>query len=360
MTSDSEILCALLRSAMWRQPYSSMDAMKGISSEQWQRIYALSVNQGVLALALDGVMRLPKEKQPSFDIRIKWGYNAEVTAKKYNVQKATAEKLAAIFAENGIRTMVLKGLGLSLYYPRPQLRPFGDIDIYLFDKFDEGNRIMDKYGCNVDDSYYRHYEFGFGGFNIENHSCFVETRINDTNKYIENQLQSMVAGTRSDPSLAGILLPSPDFNALFLARHASWHFARESIRLRDLCDWALFLNAEIGNIDMGRYMEQLRKSGLDRFVSIMTDISKDKLGLDVNLPYSQHHPELCERVFDDIINFRKPKLKDVGPVMRFVRKLRMRIRRKWCYDLVVPDSFYGNTLHSVFNYVKHPKSIFKK
>lgn len=359
MTSDSEILCALLRSAMWQRPYN-MDTMREISSEQWQRVYAMSVNQGVLALALDGIMLLPKEMQPGFDIRIKWGYNAEVIANKYNAQKATAEKLAAIFADRGIHTMILKGLGLSLYYPRPQLRPFGDIDIYLFDKFDDGNRIMDKYGCSVDDSYYRHYEFGFGGFNIENHRCFVETRINDTNKYIENELQSIVSDTTSTPSLAGILLPSPNFNALFLARHASWHFARESIRLRDLCDWALFLNAEIGNIDMNRYMEQLRKSGLERFVSIMTDICKDKLGLDMTLPISRHYPELNERVFNDVINFRKPKLKNVGTVKRFVRKLQMRIQRKWCYDLVVPDSFYGNTLYSIANYVTHPSSIIKK
>ena len=359
MISDQEILCALCRSAMWQQP-CDLDLSPGISDEQWQRIYMNSVRHGVLALALDGVMRLPKELQPGFNTRIKWGYNAEVIAKRYNAQKATAEKLAAIFAEKGIRTMVMKGIGLSLYYPLPRQRPFGDIDIYLFDKFDEGNRIMSKYGCDVDGSYYRHYEFGFGGFNIENHSCFVETRINDTNKYIESELQAMVSDVRTAPSLKGILLPSPDFNALFLARHASWHFARESIQLRDLCDWALFLNAEIGNIDTTRYMEQLRNSGMERFVSIITDICRMKLGLKAELPVSSHYPELCERVFEDIINYRKPQFKNVSTIKHFILKLKMRIERKWCYDMIVPDSFYGNTLHSVTNYITHPSSIFKK
>ena len=154
MIVDQDILCALCRSAMWQQP-CDLDLTPGISDEQWQRIYMNSVRHGVLALALDGVMRLPKELQPGFNTRIKWGYNAEVIAKRYNAQKATAEKLAAIFAEKGIRTMVMKGIGLSLYYPLPRQRPFGDIDIYLFDKFDEGNRIMSKYGCDVDGSYYR-------------------------------------------------------------------------------------------------------------------------------------------------------------------------------------------------------------
>ena len=140
MISDQEILCALCRSAMWQQP-CDLDLSPGISDEQWQRIYMNSVRHGVLALALDGVMRLPKELQPEFNTRIKWGYNAEVIAKRYNAQKATAEKLAAIFAEKGIRTMVMKGIGLSLYYPLPRQRPFGDIDIYLFGEQKRGDEI---------------------------------------------------------------------------------------------------------------------------------------------------------------------------------------------------------------------------
>ena len=104
MIVDQDILCALCRSAMWQQP-CDLDLSPGISDEQWQRIYMNSARHGVLALALDGVMRLPKELQPEFNTRIKWGYNAEVIAKRYNAQKATAEKLAAIFAEKRIRTM---------------------------------------------------------------------------------------------------------------------------------------------------------------------------------------------------------------------------------------------------------------
>lgn len=360
MMHESDILFALLRTAIWqRQPETEL--FDGIDARQWQRVYSLAVRQGVLAVAFDGISRLPKELHPSFDIKIQWGYNAEFATEKYRCQYTAALDLGRIFADNGIRMMLLKGIGMSLYYPNPSHRQFGDIDIYLFDKFDEGNEVIRRLGIKVDGSYYRHYEFPFKKFNVENHRYFVETHINRTNGYIEQELEKTLDNVRNNSELENIVLPSADFNALFLARHASWHFARESICLRDLCDWALFLHNEIDDIDIDAYMHRLRESGLEKFVSILTDICRDKLGLDVSLPFSAHYPSLCDRVASDILLFSNPvKDKDLGIIRKFILKLKVRIARKWCYDEIVPDNFYGNTLHSVKNYMLHPKTLLQK
>lgn len=55
--------------------------------------------------------------------------------------------MAAVFAENGIRLLLLKGLGLSRNYPVPAHRECGDIDIYLFGASDEGDRLLLQMGA---------------------------------------------------------------------------------------------------------------------------------------------------------------------------------------------------------------------
>lgn len=95
----------------------------------------------------DGMERLPEELRPPRDIRLRWALTAEEQEKRYRRQQKKAAKMAAAFAENGIRMLVLKGLGLSRDYPVPAHRECGDIDIYLFGASDEGDRLLLQMGA---------------------------------------------------------------------------------------------------------------------------------------------------------------------------------------------------------------------
>lgn len=360
LSRQHELLFELLRCSMFGTAPDALN-FEELTDGDWREIYTTAVKQGVLSLAFDGIKQLPKESQPPFDIKIQWGYNVEHASRRYDARTKTLRKLAGMLGRHGIDTMVIKGYGMSLYYPTPSHRHFGDIDIYLFDRFDEAIRALRNEGQNIDDSYYRHYEFPLDGINIECHRFFVETRINDVNARIEQELQALAAESGHDAESPEIRLPSPDFNALYLSRHSSWHFARESISLRDLCDWTLFLKREADRIDTEAFLRRIRENRLEKFVSIMTDICREHLGLQCTLPVAEHYPDLCKRVLYDILTFDNTlKRGNLNPLHRMAVKSGMRIRRKWCYDEIGPDRFYENTLHSVFNYMRHPKAIFKK
>lgn len=49
----------------------------------------------------------------------------------------------------------MKGLGLSIYYPRPEHRECGDIDLWLND-CDKGNRLIEELGIKINHDSEKH------------------------------------------------------------------------------------------------------------------------------------------------------------------------------------------------------------
>lgn len=66
-----QMLFALLRSAL-HATHADATIFAGITSEAWQECYRLSVRQGVMALAWDGLITLPTELQPPKSLKINW------------------------------------------------------------------------------------------------------------------------------------------------------------------------------------------------------------------------------------------------------------------------------------------------
>lgn len=352
-------LFALLRLALWHGD-EDVSVFDGMTEREWSDVYELSVRQGVMAVAFDGMRMLPQALQADFDNRIQWGYNADHAMKMYRRQLSVAEDVCRVFSEHGLRMMIMKGLSIAQYYPVPAHRQFGDIDIYLMGDYEKGNEIVAAHGTEIRYDFFVHSEFRIRGINIENHKTFVNAEVNRTGAYVQRELERLADGIRPLKSVSGAYFPSPEFNALYLTRHATWHYAREGIKMRDLCDWAVFLHNELPNMDVGEVMRMLRESGLERYASIVTGICRKYLGLGSSLPFSEDYPELVERVKDDIMTFENPdKHRDISFIRAFRDKICNRIERKWCYDLVVPDSFYGNILYSIGNYLSKPAKIFK-
>ena len=356
-----ERLLALVRIALW-QSDESVSLFDGMSDNEWRAVYEKSVEQGVLAVAFDGARALPAELQPALDVKVQWGFNVQHIEKLYKRQLDTAIRLAALYNKHDISTLILKGVTNAANYPIPSHRQFGDIDIYLMGDYEKGNKIIAERGVKIKHDYFVHTEFTLNGVNVENHLVFVNHTVNKTGRYVQQKLSELVSTNRPHPTVSGALAPSAEFDALFLTRHSSWHYSRECIRLRDLCDWAMFLyrNGEV--MDKELVVKMLADCDMERYASILTDICHKYLGLptEYTLPFSAHFPSLVERVLEDIFTFDNPeKHNDINFVKAFCWKMRNRLARKWCYDEVVADSFWGNIGYSISNYLRHPFEILR-
>ena len=163
-----------------------------ISARQWDDIFRMAADQGVCAVIGDGMERLPEKLRPPRDIRLRWALTAERQEKRYRRQQEKTAKMAAAFAENGIRMLVLKGLGLSRDYPVPAHRECGDIDIYLFGASDEGDRLLLQMGAQPYFDVPKHSSHTWDGILIENHRTILNVRRNRSERELNALLTAVL------------------------------------------------------------------------------------------------------------------------------------------------------------------------
>lgn len=124
MTRAAERLFALVRATL-RNRMDDASLFEGTDAAQWREIYDLSSVQGVLAQAWDGMQLLPEAMRPPRALRLQWAVNVERIEKVYRRQERAIARLAAFYREHAIPMMLLKGYGLSLFYPVPNTVPAG-------------------------------------------------------------------------------------------------------------------------------------------------------------------------------------------------------------------------------------------
>lgn len=136
----------------------------------WQGIYKLSSIHNLTAIVTQTAKSLPNDFQPKGEIRSLFNQQLGLTLLDYDKKVKAAKNIRKILNNNGIDFVFVKGAVLSEYYPTPQLRTSGDIDIiFRSDSFDKNVDELVKLGLNlIHDDYYTK-TFSCDGCNIEIH-----------------------------------------------------------------------------------------------------------------------------------------------------------------------------------------------
>ena len=313
-----EVLFQLLRIALGKEEPSSLP-----NDVNWEELFALSIKQDVVNIAYDGLQKIidsKSEKAVGFDtpkleeLRYKWIGYGMLAEKKYESYSRIVSDLAHLYSEYGYQMLLLKGYGLSLYYPIPSHRSTGDIDVSVMRQGEElesaqieADKIFQKkLGMQVTKSKIGHHShFTYHGILVENHYEYSNTYFGSIKvKKFEDLLQSLAKTDRQERNLYGqtIYLPSPTFNALFLMWHMATHFCNSRIALRQLCDWGQFLSAEHQNIDWLLVKKVIMERGLEQFANTVNYIIKRYLGYNLDCVDSIEESKIAERVIDDVFS----------------------------------------------------------
>ena len=175
MTKEQETLLALIKTVVkgeCEEAYGTGACCANVMED--------ATRQGVQGLCLDAFERLPMECRPDKKILLEWLGRVVPLERFYQNHLKTIDALSRFYRQNGIKMMLLKGYGLSLYWPKPNHRPAGDMDIYLGEAWQEADKLVsEKLGIKVDDGHEHHTCFFFQGTSVENHYDFVNTKINE-------------------------------------------------------------------------------------------------------------------------------------------------------------------------------------
>lgn len=296
----------------------------------WDEVVLMAEQQNVLPIMADGygiyLINNPGaqsflSKKENEENKIKILSATCVSENVFLLHSRVLGILSKVFDKAKISYIVMKGMSCGKYYPVPNHRQCGDIDIYPGDAFEESNKALEKAGIHVEPHYYRHTASVIQGVTIENHRILCDLRgpKKQTHSF-ESLLKTLAQDSVKNGELYGkdypqAHFPSADFNAHFLPWHVSAHFEFERVTLRHLLDWALFLYHDGNKINVSLLRESKKKFtyGFGPFADILTYLSIRYLNLPVDsLPIeivedaNSVNKELAEKVLDRMFEATEP------------------------------------------------------
>ena len=231
---------------------------KGVEVD-WDRLLDMSQEHGLTAWVWDSLTKMSLGQKLSRQQRIDWGLSFQEVIDGYERYKSVFSDLIKLCQENHIRILLLKGFGLSDLYPFPQLRSFGDIDVFPFDDYEKLSSLL---GGNDETSDGKHSEFLFEGVEIENHKTIIYTHTRKyqlVSKYLDSTLSYV------DYNDGGYYVLSAEANLVFLLVHSLTHLnSIYFLSMRNVLDIAMFLYRNHDKLEPDRCEKLMRQLKLSK------------------------------------------------------------------------------------------------
>lgn len=342
--TERNISFNLLRSAIDGQP--PYLGTKPIGANVWWSVFRLLQHNHVAALAslaLEHIDDLPRE------LKIPWLAEREKGVNWHHYQTAVQQDIIDRMSHHGIETLVLKGTHTAQYYPVPELREFGDLDLY-FQRHKEADAVaQSEMGVEINHGAHHHTKYAFRGVTVESHCHFVNCHYPPSNRSYEQLLEQ--------------LAPSATFEVLFLLRHMAGHFAASRITLRDVVDWYLTCRALNDTVDWNTVQETIKNYGMIDFAQALCGIVECRFGHKIPLTFDGGSDASCNKkmVEDDIIYGDATSAdKGLDGIGRLTWKLRRYHAMGWKRRMVFNDPPLTLLFSSLTSHAEKPQSILHK
>ena len=249
----------------------------------WNRLLTIAKNHVVLSLLYDVLLEKTLSKENIQRVE-KAGRN--IVQQNYRLL-FFSKYVIGLLQQQGISTVLLKGPSAAAYYPVPELRKSGDVDLLIFDKrqLNDVSRIFKEVGFNAEKKQLANHHLAIGtpeGIEIEVHTMLAEPfDNNEINHYLEQTVLEMKEHVQIT-ELMGVELPvlSDAYHAYYLLIHMLQHFLREGFGLKLLCDWVVFWDSGLEEEEQRVYQRLIKESRLEGFSEMISSLCVHFLGLE--------------------------------------------------------------------------------
>ncbi len=252
---------ALLRAALWDRP---VDVDGDID---WDSVMQLAKHHATHALLCGVASQMTGNNRPSDALVGKMQVTMRNNLLLHMQLKSILVPAVNLLREHNIEPVLLKGFGLAMLYPNPNLRQFGDIDLFVgLDNFHEACKLLrtlpGSYNWGEEEDSGHHYNIEFGPYPMEVHRVSAEvTGAKEAAIYLPIEHEGLVEQARRvDLDGFDITVPSIEFQVFFTFYHAWHHFLTSGVGWRQVSDVAVALHA---------FHEQLDRDKLYRWLDSM-------------------------------------------------------------------------------------------
>ncbi len=245
------------------------------TEEQWNDALMIAQEQSIDGVLLYALERLPDEQRPPQMVLLQWIGSVQLLEANSAKIAETSATVIKYFRDKGFACNILKGSAVASYYPQPERRTSGDVDVWLdgsrkkiYDfarKFDKDGKL---YGVN-----YHHIHFHLiDDIPIEVHiwPSFLSSPLRNWRLHKFCNLHRPTIET-DKPSLA--------FDRVFILLHCYMHMCGEGVGLRQIMDYYYVLKQGFTEKEKVETVNWIKKLGMEHFASGLMWVMQEVFGM---------------------------------------------------------------------------------
>ena len=233
------------------------------------------------------------------EIKKEWG-NLVINQVSFYIQSNYEQSQLPI----SVPYVILKGTSVAKYYPYPEYRTMGDIDIMTRrEDLDKACQELIDHGFQITKELNREIALRRGSIIVELHRRFASLSDLSQAKYLDDLILDNISSSHVLPDLV---------NGLVILEHIDQHL-EEGLGLRQIIDWMMFVDKCLPDEKWPEFSELAKKIGLEKLAVFCTRMCEMYLGLSRRGWCSYANTDICENLMDYIIacgNFGNKKGSD--------------------------------------------------
>lgn len=188
--------------------------------------------------------------------------------------------------EHGIDAILLKGCGTATWYPVPELRKSGDVDLLLKNEEEalKALQILVENGfTEVKEQLSQHHVVcdSPDHIEIELHTALADPFDSEKANQFLTECQKEYFAHRRDVDTMGVTfrLTADAYHAFYLLLHMLHHYLRAGFGIKLLCDWVVFWAKDLSDQEKQTFLRLVQGSGTLGFAQMMTKVCVRYLGM---------------------------------------------------------------------------------
>lgn len=241
---------------------------------------------------------LPYIKDSSLLANIK--YQTKLMMLNYYQIEQFTRRIADLFDANNISYILLKGISLAAFYPVPEYRQLGDVDIYINDKemFNRANALLLANGYTKDDEISDHHQGYLYKVSQTGRTMILELHYRIVGLYqyapVNKIVDDVFAANTFSPAMQTVndrnypVLPPTEYT-FYMIHHMLKHYLYSGFGIRLLCDFTFFLGHNYTAIDFAQIHTWCKESKILHLYEIILETCRIYLGLPETIDSKIHY-----------------------------------------------------------------------